>query len=231
MAIDEWVSLGGTARRYQNKETGEIISRWRYEKMRRGMDARAIAKLNRQRDLATALSRPARGRTKARTQAEIDLRLEIEAERQKQREYNRLLREANKRASRIKLKKIRPQLLKTGRRAERIPFADYAQYVELFNQLQSARLASGRRYITAYGIGVVGVDERPPNGELTATLFPMVGYDVMFDEDEFNDAVSDFAMEHSYFILSHFYMHIHFDREYAENRLARAQRKNIPSRR
>ena len=44
--IEGYERVKGTARRYRNKETGKEISRWDYDKLRKGgLDARAIAKI------------------------------------------------------------------------------------------------------------------------------------------------------------------------------------------
>jgi hypothetical protein len=63
-----WVPLGGTSRRYQNRRTGEIISRRQYDKRygllrRQGFRSyEAKAKAFKQRDPVPALLRPAPGR-------------------------------------------------------------------------------------------------------------------------------------------------------------------------
>lgn len=220
-------SLGGKSRNYLDTLTGATVSRRQRDKIERAVNYEALAKQNKQKDLAAALARPARGRTKAVTQREIETRLEAAQEAATQAQHKRLTKKADAASKRIKVKQIRPQLLKTGHRAARIPFQTYEQYVELLKQMNAQKLPNGRRLIFSYGLGIVGFDERTER-ELTATLVTLQSPKVKISAREFQQLTDDFLAEKMYFIFSHYFLHLHFDTDYAEARLAAKNRKNLP---
>lgn len=222
-----FIPLGGKSRRYLDTETGKELSRRQYQNSVKGISFEAKAKANKAADLGKALARPARGRTKASTQTEIENRLEAARIQATTKNYNRLANKAAREAKSVKVKTIRPQLLKTGHRAERIPFSTYAQYEALLKQANTVKAPNGKRLITSYGMGIVGYDERTGK-ELTATLITLQSPRVKMSEEEFDEETENFIESHSYFIYSHHYLHLHFDTEYAESRLKKARAKNIP---
>lgn len=222
MAISDYKPLGGKTRRYQNIKTGETISRWAYDKLR-GIDRRAEAAKAKQENLAKALARPARGRAKATTKQEIEQRVQTEIQRQELKQTTRLERLALQRSRRIKQKVIRPQLLKTGHRAARISIVDYAGYLRALEQMQTQKLRNGKRLISWYSIGIVGIDERTGR-EIAATLITAQSPTRKLSEAEFSDMTYDFLFTKSYFIFSHYFIHLHFNNEYAEYRMRRGRR-------
>lgn len=207
--ITSWVPQPG--RKYLNTKTGEIITRRQFDKL----SGRVVgsneqkAKRNKADDELAQIMRPARGRTKAKSVEEAQERLEVKKK---------------------KLKSIRPQLLKTGHRAERIPFYSYEDYIFLLQEARNKKLSNGRRLITSYSWGIDGVDDR--NGKrITAILSNgMSSPSVVLSEDEFNEAFFEFVETHIYYLHKNFFMHLHFDREYAESRMSKAQIKRARSR-
>jgi len=222
-----WKSLGGTSRKYLNTETGEIISRRQFQKIKEGISFEAKAKKNKQENLKLALSRPAHGRKKVSSEFELEERLKAAQVKAESDRVNKLNRAAKLAAKKVKVKKIRPQLLKTGHRAVRLPFSTYEEFQDLRKQMLSVKLSNGKRLITAYSLGIVGFDERTGK-ELYAILVTLQSPKVNIKEDEFYDLTEDFLQDHLYFIFSHYFLHLHFDKEYAESRLKKSNRKNLP---
>lgn len=229
--------LGGKSRQFINTETGEIISRRQYDKLR-GILYEAKAEANRRADLAASLARPAKGRKKAESRAEAEMRAEAEKIRrqieEEGRQKKKLLRAASSRAHKVKPKKIRPQLLKAGHRAERVSFMTYEEYAEYIKQLRGTNLPNGRRLVSSYAIGMVGYDERDEK-ELGAMLTGLMLPNVFFTEYELRELSDDFILSRPYFVFSHYFLHLHFDKAYAEAKFrkkaekeAREKRKNIP---
>lgn len=219
--------LGGKTRRYLNTETGETISRRQFFKLQSGISFEEKSKRNKAADLKAALARPAHGRTKAHSEREAELRLEAAQEQAEQKRVGRINKSAKAAGSHIKVKKIRPQLLKTGHRAARIPFKTWEEFQDLRKQMQVQKLPNGRRLISSYGLGIVGYDERTGN-QIAATLVTLQSPSVNITEEELEELTDDFIAEHSYFIFSHYFLHLHFDIEYAETRAKKARIKNIP---
>lgn len=211
-----------------NTETGEEISRRQYQNLVKGISFEAKAKKNKEESLAQSLARPARGRTKAATQQEIEGRLEAAATRAELQNRARLERKAAQKGKPKRVKTIRPQLLRTGHLGERIDFYTYEDYEELIKQA-NRQTVGGKRLITAYGVGIMGIDERT-GAELGATLFTLRSPRMKIDEDELEAATEDFIFDHPYFIFTNYFMHLAFNRDYAEGRAKAAKRKNIPKR-
>lgn len=220
-------SLGGKTRRYVNTETGETISRRQFQNLQTGVSFEEKAKRNKAADLRKALARPARGRTKAQSNQEIEMRLEAAEQQAEQHRVSRINRAAKAAGQRVKVKKIRPQLLKTGHRAARIPFETWDEFQDLRKQMLSQKLPNGRRLISSYGLGIVGYDERTGQ-QIAATLVRLQSPSIDISEDELEAMSDDFIMEHPYFIFSHFFLHLHFDINYAESRAKKSREKNIP---
>lgn len=222
-------SLGGSARNYLDTETGEIISRWEYHKRIAGKTFRQEAKERKQKDLKAVLAKPARGRKKAASDFEAEIRLQAAQDKADKERELRLVKAAQKANKKIRLKKIRPQLLVSGRRAARIPFSDYADFVELNKQMNEVKLPNGRRLIESYAIGVSGFDERVmPPSQIDATLFTLQSPRVKITKADLDLALEDFLSEKTYFVFSHFWIHLHFDKAYAEKRAKEKQMRNIP---
>lgn len=224
-----WIPLGGKTRRFRNTETGEEISRRQYQNRIKGISFEAKAKASKAANIQEALARPAKGRKKVSSASpEAEARLKTFEEQQAQKLEKELNRRARAKSKKVHVPQIRPQLLKTGHRAARVPFNTHAEYVRLLKQAREIMVPlNGRRLITAYGLGVVGYDERTGK-ELDATLVTMQSPSIVYTEDELENILEDFLMEKIYFIFSHWFMHLHFNQEYAEHRLKESRRKNIP---
>jgi len=222
-----FVPLGGKSRRYLNTETGETISRRQYFKLMSGLSFEEKAKRNREKDLAVALARPARGRTKATTQEEIELRLQVAQEAAEMKRRAKLEKKARQKSRTIKRKKIRPQLLKAGHRAARIAFSDWSEFKDIRREMLEQKAPNGKRLITSYGLGVAGIDERTGN-EIHATLVTLQSPKVDISEDEAIEMLDIFMESRPYFIFLHWWVHLHFDIDYAEQKAKKARAKNIP---
>lgn len=229
--------LGGKSRQFLNTETGEILSRRQYDKLR-GILYEAKAEANKRADLAASLARPAKGRKKAESRAEAELRAEAEKIRrqieEEEKQKKKLLRAATSRAHKAKPKVIRKAMLKAGHRAERVDFTQYEQYENYIKQMRETKLANGRRLVSSYAIGIVGYDERDEK-ELGATLNGLMLPNVVFTEYELRELSDDFILSRPYFVFSHYFLHLHFDKAYAEAKFqkkaekeAREKLKNIP---
>lgn len=214
--------LGGTARRYLNTATGEILSRRKYDETVRGrMSYEAIAKANKEKDELAQLARPARKRSsiqklapeikaeiaKAR-QEDKRAREKLEKQLKEELKLNRLIE--RKKNKKVRTPKFSPRLLRPGTLSRRIPFSEYSQLVELFNGAKKSKVVFG------YMVGIAGVDSRTGK-ELDAMLMPALrGLDRVISEGDFDDSVEIFLNEKLYFIPLHFFVHFSFTREYAK---------------
>lgn len=220
-------ALGGSTRRYLNTLTGETISRRQYQNLMQGISFEKKAAENKAADLGKALARPARGRTKATSQQEIEDRLAAAAEKAEQDNLKKLRKSATAAAKRVRPKVIRPQLLKTGHMAARVNFTTYDEYESYLAQMNTVKAPNGKRLITSYGVGIVGYDERTGD-TIGATLVVLQSPRTKVSEEELIELTDDYIMEKPYFIFSHYYLHLAFDKEYAQGRRDKARRKNIP---
>lgn len=219
-----FVRIPGSAGRYRNTVTGETISRRQYIKLTTGSTPEQIAKINRARDLEASLARPAPGRTKATNKDVIEARKQEFIRLDNERSRRQLERQLKAKAKKGRVKKIRKQLLKAGKRAARIPFWTYSDYLLLRQQCLDVKLPNGRRLITSWAIGIEGLDER--DGKLlTATLWPLMSPSVLIDENEFEAEVTGFLEGHSYFLLTNYFAHLHFDTYYAEEKSQKTSRQ------
>lgn len=224
-----WIPLGGKSRRYRNTQTGEELSRRQYDQRIRGQVSYAKkAEQSKLENLEKALARPARGRRKAATTAEVELRVEGYREYQRQEYEKKIERAAKSLARKARPKKIRPQLLKSGRRAERVNFTSPEELSDLIKQANTVKAPNGKRLITSIGIGLVGVDSRTGN-KIGATLINMQSPRVKLSWDDLLELTDDYIKEKGYFIFSHWFMHLHFNYEYAEYRYQQKLKKNLPS--
>ena len=222
-----WIPLGGKSRNYKNTETGQILSRRQYDKLTKGINYEQKAKANKKANLEQAVARPARGRTKATTQKEINQRLEAARIQAESKLENAASRNATKKRNSIKRKKITPSLLKTGHFARRIPAKDEDEADEIRLEIKAWKMSNGKRYVSAIGYGMTGFDSRHPEKELDVTLIHMQSpaVEVRPPLDEQRD---DYLDEKPYFIWSHYWVHLHFDPAYAQNRINKKNKKNIP---
>jgi hypothetical protein len=214
----------GAARQYKNKSTGEVISRRKYLELKRGVTLEEFAQLNKQTNPELYAARPARGRTsavkKSPTERAIiaEARLEDMQRRKDIANKNKLMAAKTRK---VRTRKFRLDMLKAGRQAVRISFNDYDEYVTLFKDAK----ATGK--VLSYGLGIIGFME---NGydvdDRGITVFHLRAFDKLIPEDEFNERMTDELEARSYFVFSHFYMHVHFKKEYW---LAKAQRAKARS--
>ncbi len=224
--------LGGTAKRVLDLATGKELSRREYaEKVKRQglLKNEELAALNKATAPEKQILRPTKGRKSAlklsegAAKAEAQKRLQNaakqkrrEAEQKAQRETAKKI-EAKKRRV-VKPKKISTRLLQAGKMGRRIPFNNYADYLQMFAD------AKATNKIFAYGIGVEGVDAR--DGKiLAATIFPMRGFAKPIPEELFNDTTEEFLTSRAYFIFTNFFMHLAFNVEYAREKASKAKAK------
>ena len=211
-----WRPLGGKSRNYYNPESGKVLSGRQFDKLR-GINYEKKAEANKQANIVEALARPAKGRKKAKTQQEKELAVQ-----------NYLAKQSAKSASKAKPKKIRPQLLKAGHRAERVSFTTWEQFEDLRQQMLDVKspARAGFRLITSYAIGVTGFDSRDAGRkEIGAHLTGLQSPRDPVSEEELAGMLEDFIYEHSYFVFSHFFLHLHFDKPYAEGKFAELEKK------
>lgn len=236
MKADNFFPLRNKTRQYQNKETGEVISRWAYQKIQKGgIDPRLNAKLNRITNPELSASLPARGRKSILklpeneraviAKARIEDRAQREAIAKELKETKKLerifKRETNKKVHR---KKVRPQLLKTGSKGARISLNNYGDYLVAFNEGKNATvMVKGKReeLLIAYGLGMVGLDG--DGKKIGFTVFTMRAFDSPLSEEDFYGAMGDELSERAYFTFSHYFMHLAFNINYARDRIARTK--------
>ena len=146
-----WIRIRGKAERYRNTETNNEISRYMYDKLYGKLigqgfrSYRQKAKVNREKNIAEALARPARGRRSIRRESEavkaarvIEYRLEQQEKKQ---------RRAKRKYSGDRLK------LPPGKRGIRLslPF-DLDEIWKILNK------AAATRGVIGAGVGIDGVD-------------------------------------------------------------------------
>lgn len=219
-----WIRVPG--RKFQNTETGEIITRRQFDKLR-GISFEKKAAENRAKDLGLSLSRPARGRKKVVSKEAIERRVEQFKEAQEVKRTVKLERLAKLKGSKIRPKKIRKQLLVAGHFAERIGFTTHEQFEDLRSQMLSQKAPNGKPLIFGYTLGIVGIDDRTGAvvyGWLASQRTPRTD----IDEEEFDDLTDEFINEHAYFIPSNYFLHLRFNSDYAKEKLAKKNRKNLP---
>lgn len=230
---EDYVFLGGKSRRYKNVVTGETISRRQYDKLR-GINYEKKARFSRARNWELAELRPARGRTSALKATGLERELIAEARREArrkkelQRKEEILLRKLERKAKsqqnkRVKQKTIRPQLLKRGAMGARISFDSYEGYLRALDQMKKMKVTvNGKRMdgVFAYGVGVIGYDDREPTKQLGATLFRLRSphYAKPISEEELYEATKNFQDEKPYFVFRHWFIHVAYSIEYARKR-------------
>jgi hypothetical protein len=225
----------GKSKRYVNEQTGEIVSRRQFDKIRREKELgekttnEKLAELSKQIDPLKQAARPARGRTSiqklepktrediARSRVENAKALEEADKRRKEEKAVQKRIEFAKRRH-IKVKKITARLLRPGHMSANVEFNDYEDYLDLFEQAKK----SGK--IFSYGIRLIGVDAR--DGLIkTPTVFRMRAFDIPIDEDEFIDTINDFVESKGYFVLIGLSMHLAFTKSFSEQHAKSSKQK------
>lgn len=220
--MSRFISLKDKGRNYLDTLTGETVSKRQRDKALRSVFSEkpisneAAARLNIISNPELALARPARGRKSVLKASEAERKLVVEARKEDLKRRQEIaaeqkeLRALERRISRASLKKvkrgtIRPSMLVPGRKAARVNFNNYKEYLELFEQVYKYK-----SIIEAYMIGVVGYHEN--TGEPIA--FFMGYYQAIqrppYSEEKFDDMVQEALEDHTYFHLTHFMMQVGF---------------------
>lgn len=234
--VPGWEPLGGTSRRYRNVETGQILPRRQFDKLR-GISYEKKAEYSRARDPAAFYLRPARGRSSAR-KLEGEFAQQVaeerkaaqqaarEAERAATAESRRLREVRRKTNRRVKQKVIRPQLLKPGHKAERISFDTYEGYLKAIHEMRAMRVTvNGRRErgIIGYVLGIVGVVDKNGKETLTgATLTRLQNQDnEPLSESELFAVTEQYLETRPYFMFLHWTLQVSFNIHYAREKAGR----------
>lgn len=216
----QWKSLGGTSRQYANIETGEIISRRRFDEMFNKLTYETKAAHNKAINPEKAILRPARGR-KSYVKAQDWIQKEIAAQRfeaaekkKKEAESRKREREIQRTVQRKAKKKVKPRkvakrYIPKNKLGWRVSFNDYQEYLTL---LEDARKTG---VIKIYGLGFVGVDSRT-GIEKGVTVFRMRSISITESEDEFYGAMEDALNEYSYLDFMHYYIHLAISVDYVK---------------
>lgn len=226
--FEDWISLGGKTRQYKNQRTGEVISRWEFDKRRLGATRRQIAKESKKADATKFYSAPARGRKSSRKLAP-EVREEIrEAFQAIEREDTRkkgVKKVQRKLAKKTKLKKPRPSTLKKGNAAFRMAFDDAEQLDEILDDAAAQYVnVNGERkpFIIAYAIGLRGYDERhPERGELDVTtqnLTDLRSRKLRPDQDDLEGYEMEVMEEKPYFVPTGYWVHLKISSAYLNNK-------------
>ena len=199
-----WISLGGTSRRYRNTDTGNEISRTQYDKLYGRLVGQGFsskehqAKVNRERDIAKALARPARGRRSLlrASEAERQARV-IEYQLEQQEKLQRKGMRKSARAAAYSLPK--------GKRGIRfsLPF----DLEEIWKALEKGLSTPG---IIGAGVGVEGYS----TADNTPIAFTAYGAFLLSDFKEYRQrlqdritlSISNLIQEKSYFIPNGFFV-------------------------
>lgn len=214
--------LPGRSERFKVIATGEEISRRKYDLIRRGLSNEVLARINRDTQLETQLARPARGR-KSVLKAPDFIREEVVTERKEIKKRTETLKKVEKEqkkiernnnrltAKKVKLPKFSGRLLKAGRKARRVPFNEYDEFVPFFEDMKKSGI------VFAYSLGIAAVDTRI-GLERDAIVFPMRAFDMFVTEEQFYSAMDEFLESHAYLEFMHYFIHIAYSREYYESK-------------
>lgn len=222
--------LGGKSRNYVNEKTGEILSRRQFDKLRDIFYEKKAAE-NRAKDQLEQLARPAKGRKSVRKVAPAFKKSIVEARAEKQAEEiaaekarkdmaAKIRTVKRKTSKKVHVKKVRDQLLVAGRIGSRIPFNTYAEYVDLWKQIQKM----GDK-VFAYGLGITYIvtEERNEVGqERDVTVFTMMAAKDFVDKEDFDEIMREDMQERSYLKFAHFWMHIAYSTKFAQSKADRA---------
>ena len=197
--LDEWKRT--TGRKFQNKKTGEIITRRQYDKQRDIKFEEKAAK-NKAKNFYEQILRPARGRKSA---------LKLAPEQKKI--------EAHKREENLKDKLIEKDLLKStkhskipktiNKRSFKAGYKGRRFLVDFSADAVNELLSVARKYKGALGytVAVVFVDER--TGKQGAfELGGLRAFDMSFTDDDFLDAIDQIRYKKSYIIAKKFSVYI-----------------------
>lgn len=228
--IPGYKALGGKTRQFLNLVTGEKISRRKYDEIR-GIFYEAKAAANRAKDEAEQILRPAKGRKsavklkvefkKTVAQARLEKKQQVEAEEKARKELAAKVRLVQRKtAKKVRVKKVRDQLLEAGRVGARIAFNTYEDYEELYRQIQKM----GDK-VFAYGLGITYIvtEERGEVGqERDVTVFTMMRAKEFVDKDDFEETMQADIESRSYLKFAHYWMHLKFGNKFAQQKAQRA---------
>jgi hypothetical protein len=214
--------LPGRSERFLVVATGQEISRRKYDLIRRGLSNEDLARINKATELQNQLARPARGR-KSVLKAPDFIKQEVVSERIAESTKKEILKKVEKQqkkidrdnqrltARQVKVPKFSGRLLKAGRKARRVPFNDYDEYVTFYGDMKKSKI------VFAYSLGIAAVDTRIGR-ERDAIVFPMRTFDGLLSEDEFQSYMDAFLESHAYLEFMHYFIHIAFSAEYYERK-------------
>lgn len=206
------VRIPGPKRQFRDTVTGKIVGRREADRRlnRVVQSNEAKAKKNKAENLIESLARPARGRKKINVEENFE-----EAER----------RVSDFQLKHVRLKAIRPQLLKTGHRAERVEFAHYGQYAKLMEEIKALRWRE-KPLIVGVSIGFTGHDERDGK-RLDATIVPQQSPRIVLTPDRFSEIIIEYLEEKTYVVVDKFWLHLRFNMDYVEFREKEATKKRV----
>lgn len=227
-------ALGGKSRRYLDTETGATISRRTYQKLSEGLSFEEKAATNFARDAKAAILRPAKGRQSQRKAVGLEremvaeMRLEererITRAKTLEKETRKIERTIQRKINRkVKQKKVTKQLLKAGSYGARISFVDYEGY------LKAQREAVATGVIIAYSLGLVGVDENTGQ-DRGITVFPLRFVTDVIDRDTFDEEMTAAIERYSYFMVSHYFMHLAYKKDFARGKKSEAKSRGKKTR-
>ncbi len=188
----------------------------------------ALAKFNRENNLAAQLARPARGRTGLKkldkSEAEkiaakrAEEKLAAEKEKREAEAAQKIINTRNKKIAKAtgkKAKKFSLNSLRPGRLAFQTTFYSYAEMQELIKDARK----SGK--VLAFALGINGVDERDGK-DLHAMLTGLYDISYKFSEEKFDELSEDFIDGHAYFVFLSWFLHLSFKADYASAKANRA---------
>jgi len=218
--------LGGTSKRVQNIETGEILSRRQYaEKVKRqNITNETLAKIHKEANAAESYARPAKGRKslikaapqikKARA-TKIKKKVEIAKLNKIESAFDKKIKALRKKQHHIP--KVTGRLLKAGHYGRRFSINDYDDLVLMIEDAQKSKI------IFAYSWGIYGMDTRPPHNVLTPTLSDMMAdINQIISEDEYDQIIEDFLDNHLYLDFIHPWIFLAFNKSYGDQKAAKA---------
>ena len=206
--------------------TGEEISRRKYDLIRRGISNEALARINKATELSEQLARPARGRKSVLKEPDfvksvvIKSRIQEKAKREVLTKVAKAQKQIDRKIERARNKKISTPkfsggLLKAGRKARRVLYSEYDDYLKLYADMKKSGIVFG------YSVGALGVDTR--TGEQRgAFLFPLKGFDSPIDPDEYAEVFSEWLESHAYIEYIADMLQISFEPKYYEAKAVRA---------
>lgn len=213
----DYEKIRGRTPHYVNKKTGEKITRWTYEKLTKGEDARKIAAKNKALDPVKSYARPAKGRKSLQDAdkkwiAELYVqknkkekeKKKIDSERQKalkqEAAFEKKLLSAKKR---VAVGKVSMKKLGQNRHSFSLSFNDYNDYKKIIKDAATIN-------VIAYSIRVEGIDSRDGH-HISFTIFGRTRIDMVYDQDEFESTLlEEWVKREAYFIFRNFSILLNF---------------------